>query len=876
MNIIDDFSSYVWTVALKTKADASKAFQIWCNTVENQSNERLKVLITDNGELLSNDMIKWCGDRGIEHLLTAPYTSAQNGHAERLHRTLLGKARAMRFACNAPTNLWDEFVVTAAYLTNLTASSTIDGRTPHEVWFGHVPSLSHLREIGCRAFALITTNNPKIFQRSVPCVLIGYAPHSKAYRLWNPASGRVFNSFHVSFIEHLDSLPSSLLPGTFLNIDDDNIPPSWDAAGVPFSSVTLSQNKENKLLTSSTAIDPNQTVPDNTVISFPSPNVPIPSLSVSDPIMPIHTSNSPMSQNNVNNQTTTNTVTHTDNNNITPSVPPPSNVSVPTIPSPPLPRRSSRNPVPNPRYTSTSDARLNAAISDATEAGLRRKEERAARRIARLENLTKALLCDFTRDSHEVIQADLDLGDHSISVDEAIAAIADGTIVPTADSGDDPSWSEALASPDREYWIAGGRDELKSLKDLKVFVLVPRSDVPPGQRPLKGKLVCKRKRDEQGKITRYKVRYVAKGYAQRYGVDYDKTTAPTARLESFRTILHVAATLGWDIQQFDIKTAFLHGVLPDDETMFMEQPPGFEEPGKEDWVMKLLKSIYGMKQASRVWNKTFHKAVLEWGFKRISSEPCVYRRDSPEGTTIFVLHVDDIISAASSLEENQRFKEQLKSRWEISDLGPVKHALGIAVTRDLEARTVTLSQTALIDKVVEEFHQLDAHTVDTPMVAGLQLQTPDKTIPVPNTVAAWIERTPYRSLIGSLMYIAVATRPDISYAVGRLSSYLDCYRQEHWDAAIRVLRYLKGTRTLGLVLGGSNPAQLFGYSDSDYANCCCIAASPARSDDRTHTQHVSSSRTPGGADKFREKGVLHSDELTLCSSIFIKIFRGSE
>jgi len=312
---------------------------------------------------------------------------------------------------------------------------------------------------------------------------------------------------------------------------------------------------------------------------------------------------------------------------------------------------------------------------------------------------------------------------------------------------------------------------------------------------------------------------MAKGYSQRYGIDYDKTTAPTARLESFHTILHIAATLGWDIQQFDIKTAFLHGVLPDDETMYMEQPLGFEEPGREDWVMKLQKSIYGMKQASRVWNKTFHQAVVEWGFERISSEPCIYHQESPTGITMFALHVDDIISAASTPKENQRFKEELKSCWEISDLGPAKHALGIAIARDFDAKTITLSQTALIDKVVEQFHQINAHSVDMPMVASLQLQTPDKTILVPKEIATWIQWTPYRSLIGSLMYIAVATRSDISYAVGRLSSYLNCYRPEHWEVAIRVLRYLKGTRTLGLVLGGSNPVQLLGYSDSDYANC---------------------------------------------------------
>jgi hypothetical protein len=184
-----------------------------------------------------------------------------------------------------------------------------------------------------------------------------------------------------------------------------------------------------------------------------------------------------------------------------------------------------------------------------------------------------------------------------------------------------------------------------------------------------------------------------------------------------------------------------------------------------------------------------------------------------------VVHVDDIISAASTSSENNRFKAELKERWDISDLGPAKFALGIAISRDLDANNISISQTALIDRVIEQFNQGDAHTVDIPMVAGLQLRRPDKSIPTPPDIAAWMERTPYRSLVGSLMYIATGTRPDISYAVSRLASFLDCYRPEHWGAAIRVLRYLKGTRSLSLKLGGSSPLTLTGFTDSDYANC---------------------------------------------------------
>ena len=209
--------------------------------------------------------------------------------------------------------------------------------------------------------------------------------------------------------------------------------------------------------------------------------------------------------------------------------------------------------------------------------------------------------------------------------------------------------------------------------------------------------------------------------------------------------------------------------------------------------MRLMKSIYGMRQASRVWNQTFHKAVSEWGFERLQCEWCVYRRNSPTRTTIFVVHVDDIISATSSPEENERFRDFLKTKWEISELGEPKYALGIAISHDLDNHSISLSQTSKIDQIIEEFGQKDARPVDTPMVTGLQLRRPDKNERIPPEITEWIERTPYRSLVGSLMYISVATRPDISFAVGRLSSFLDCYRLEHWNAALRVVRYLKGT-----------------------------------------------------------------------------------
>ena len=249
---------------------------------------------------------------------------------------------------------------------------------------------------------------------------------------------------------------------------------------------------------------------------------------------------------------------------------------------------------------------------DAASAAARCYSSRASKHSPLDDNLlTSALLSEFSpfRDSHDLLPLDTsDISPHSLK--SALSAIADGSLEPFYNDDDNPTWAEAMASPEREFWIAGTCEELKSLEDLQVFVLVPQSSVPKGCRPLKGKLVCKCKRNDTGKVTRYKVRYIAKGFAQIPRLDFDKTTAPTARLESLHTITHIAVSLNWELHQCDIKTTFLNGILPEDKQLYMEQPPGFEVVGKKEWVLHLIKSIYGMKQASCVWNITFNGAIV--------------------------------------------------------------------------------------------------------------------------------------------------------------------------------------------------------------------------------------------------------------------------
>lgn len=192
-------------------------------------------------------------------------------------------------------------------------------------------------------------------------------------------------------------------------------------------------------------------------------------------------------------------------------------------------------------------------------------------------------------------------------------------------------------------------------------------------------------------------------------------------MTSWCILLHLGAVLDWDIQQVNVKTAFLYGILPDNEVQYMTQPHGFEEPKKEDHIWMLQQGLYRMKQAGQIWNRTLHNSMEGWGFKQLMSKPCIYYCKSNTGTVITGVHVDDFLSIADSPEENIRFKEQMKTVWTISDLGEPKLVVGIAIERRREEKSIYLSQTALIDKIIITFGQTDSHPASMPMDPGLKL-----------------------------------------------------------------------------------------------------------------------------------------------------------
>lgn len=410
---------------------------------------------------------------------------------------------------------------------------------------------------------------------------------------------------------------------------------------------------------------------------------------------------------------------------------------------------------------------------------------------------------------------DLD-DDKSSALQELFASQIFGDVLHSAPTFDaDPQTPrEAFSGPEVSKWCEGARDKLHSLREMGVYRLVPPSFVPPGCKILKHKFVFHKKRDSAGVPVCWKVRLVVKGFKQIYGKDYTATTLPTACHESMRLLLKIAAARDWDIQQTDVKTAFLYGLLSPDEVQYMEQPEGFEEPGKEDWVWQLQCGLYGMKQSGQIWYRTMHDEMIKLGFKRLSSENCIYYRETTEGIVITAVYVNDFLIVGDSAAI-VTFKDQLRKIWTISDLGDARFCVGLAIDRHRPSHHVYLSQTALIDRIIETFGQQDAYPVNVPMGAGDELSSPTDTPTHAEIVA--LEKIPYRSLVGMLLYVAIGTRPDIAYIVNHLARFLSCYRHDHWNAAIRVVCYLKSTRDFKLVLGSKSKG-LVGFTDASYGN----------------------------------------------------------
>ncbi|MBW0536457.1 hypothetical protein O181_076172 [Austropuccinia psidii MF-1] len=366
------------------------------------------------------------------------------------------------------------------------------------------------------------------------------------------------------------------------------------------------------------------------------------------------------------------------------------------------------------------------------------------------------------------------------------------------------SYSSAVnGRKDSCHWIAAIAKELEVMKNLEVWDVV---DLEPHHKVVGTTWVFRRKKSPIIQ-TKYKARLCAQGFAQTLGEDYSKTFAPTGRMHSLRTLIAFSVSNGLKFRQLDIRSAFLNAKLEGD--VYLGIPQGLEFDKKKK-CLKLKKAIYGLKQAPLAWYNRLTAWLKSTGFTASVSDPCVFYRAKDSPIWLF-FHVDDIAVFGKDVEP---FRNQLKSEFDVKDMGDAEVMLGIQMIQAPEG--LVLSQAHYVESVLVLYGMENCRPVATPMVPGIHLTEAS----LDQQVAFKKLGVNYRSAIGSLSYLGTATRPDISFAVSSLSQFLELPGVEHWNAFLHVLRYLKGSSHQSLVYPFKEVKGIRSYCDADWGNCC--------------------------------------------------------
>lgn len=361
------------------------------------------------------------------------------------------------------------------------------------------------------------------------------------------------------------------------------------------------------------------------------------------------------------------------------------------------------------------------------------------------------------------------------------------------------TYNQALKGADKDEWIAAMQQELNSISNQNTFELCK---LPPGRNAIGCKWVFKLK-NEPGGIRR-KARLVAQGFSQKFGEDYDEVFAPVARSTTIRLLLSMAGKLNLHLKQFDVTTAFLNGTLSDE--IYMKPPPGFETNGD---VMRLRKGLYGLKQSANIWNKMLVESLTKESFVQSEADECLFIRRTSSDVCYIVVHVDDMLCAASNERLIAKIIEGLAKYFELKDLGEVRQFLGIDIHKS--KGLYCINQEKYIHSIAQEFQMEDAKPEKFPIHPGYYNTQCDEFLD---------SNSEYRKIIGKLLYISINTRPDVSAAVCILAKRVSKPRKLDMHEATRVVKYLNTTRKHLLCLNSDSiSSNLQAYCDANFAEC---------------------------------------------------------
>jgi hypothetical protein len=779
LEIVDNKCRKIWVIPLKTKDGAIPELCKWKNVVELQTGQKLRAVCSDNAPELKAILDEWCASYGIIPQYTTVYKSNQNGVAERAIQTTEGSMRAMIKEAKLPLEFWDEAAMTDAYLRNRVATGLSNEKPcPEEGYTGEKPSVDHIRVWGTKCYAYVdpkslpaNTRHDKLMDRGRAAVFMGYNEQTtKQYRIYAPDLGYTIRSSVVTFDETVNGGTLDLRIRT----------PTKDESQPTF--MGESQGTPNILPERKPRGRPPKA---QAPLAVPEPSA------LPDPGSVLETS-----------KTFEKSASSTQKEEPQPKRKRgrPRKTGLPEpIPEPPEPVADSESP--------PDSIDLDTVIPDAEPPSILGKRPRDAEDDDLFESLQRqkiaAFIASMILEKKTFADAENDNGiltAYSAHIEDLLSSQPK----PRNQIPIPLTYHQAISDP--VYGMKWREAIEREIRELKANGTWKKVDCPNGSNLISTKWVFTIKYTPEGAVDRYKARLVARGFSQVQGIDYNETFAPTVRMDTLRMLMAIVAAKDLECHQVDVNNAFTESGL--DEDIFLSPPDGVKmHQGK---VLKVLRSLYGLKQAGRNWNQRCEKEMLAIGFVQSQADPCLFVH--PVKKLIVLVYVDDMAVAAPTKVAVEWFKQQLSALFKIKDLGEIGKILGVRITRDRVNRTLTMDQAQYMEEVCTRY--------------GV---TNSKENPIPIPINGWdslrpandederTDRREYQQIIGSLLYAMLHTRPDLAIALGKLSQYLSDPAKFHATALKTLLRYVASTLDRCITFGGEKH-DLRAYSDADWAN----------------------------------------------------------
>jgi transposase InsO family protein len=762
LSVMDDFSKYSEVVILKKKSEAKHALIEEMTRWENLTEQKVKYLRTDGGKEFTGKLVTdFCTSKGITHQVTPRHTPQSNGKIERLNRTFKEKVRCILIDSRIDVEWWGYALEYAAYLRNRLPASG-KGLTPYELFFNTQPDLSLVRVFGCKAYVKLEKKDAAFTKLGPQCetgIFLGMEPGTKAYRVLIGTEIRV--SRHVVFSEEKHKSAGTVVgPMPVEHEEYDEVPDLTEDDYVWIAEVRREQ-----------------------------PYI--------DPFMSAEYREARTGETHLLEEGTTD-----DEATGPATVPPRVFTNMPEDSDDEIPELLSAD------EDSDSDNDTDGGDdgdADYSGTALRNQTDGAvlldASDASQPAAATQAVGATnrYPLRSKGPVRAELVIALNAMAL--TVSSDMSEVIVPK-------SYAEAMRTDQKKYWDDAMTDEINSILSKETFTWVPR---PLNTKVIPTRWVYAVKHDAMGNIQRFKGRVVAKGFKQELGIDFNETYAPVCDQNTRRVLFAIAAQRRLHMHQMDVKTAFLNGELTD--LTYCEPPPGYS--GERGMVWKLHKALYGLKQAPRAWHECLVKALVAGDFVVTNADPGLFIKTTKAGLIYLITYVDDIIVCGADLTEVQIVKKYLSGVFEVTDLGEVAHFLGNVVVRN--SNSVRVSNPVKVKELLADYGIDNPRKVTTPMDPSFVVtEMSVEAGKIGGSGKPLSEGNRYNELIGSLMYLANTTRPDLSLAVGLLSRFRSKPTTAHWSAGLRVLAYLFYTPDLGLEFCGDH--DIVGYVDSAFAD----------------------------------------------------------